>query len=144
MSSSFATIPKTAPFAEEEIDLLNRVVGPANALQRAWLAGFLAGEQAGIELFRTEGDFPANFAAATAVATVTSPYFSGADVGKIFGQAADRTPATILGPASGAIGADLDTDLTRVEADRLGAASAWRTAVQQAKAAAATAAPAQP
>jgi sulfite reductase (NADPH) flavoprotein alpha-component len=43
MSSSFATIPKTAPFAEEEIDLLNRVVGPANALQRAWLAGFLAG-----------------------------------------------------------------------------------------------------
>src|SRR5512146_2745963 len=41
--SSFATIPKTAPFAEEEIDLLNRVVGPANAIQRAWLAGFLAG-----------------------------------------------------------------------------------------------------
>ncbi len=35
-------IPKTAPFAAEEIDLLNRVVGPANALQRAWLAGFLA------------------------------------------------------------------------------------------------------
>ena len=43
MSSSFAAIPKTAPFAEEEIDLLNRVVGPANAIQRAWLAGFLAG-----------------------------------------------------------------------------------------------------
>ena len=41
--SGFATIPKTAPFAEDEIDLLNRVVGPANAIQRAWLAGFLAG-----------------------------------------------------------------------------------------------------
>jgi len=36
-------IPKTAPFAEEEIDLLNRVVGTASANQRAWLAGFLAG-----------------------------------------------------------------------------------------------------
>jgi sulfite reductase (NADPH) flavoprotein alpha-component len=36
-------IPKTAPFAEEEIDLLNRVVGTASPLQRAWLAGFLAG-----------------------------------------------------------------------------------------------------
>jgi sulfite reductase (NADPH) flavoprotein alpha-component len=36
-------IPKTAPFAEEEIDLLNRVVGPASPNQRAWLAGFLAG-----------------------------------------------------------------------------------------------------
>src|SRR5262249_44081689 len=39
----FATIPKTAPFSEEDVDLLNRVVGPATAVQRAWLAGFLAG-----------------------------------------------------------------------------------------------------
>ena len=31
MSSGFANIPKTAPFADEEIELLNRVVGPANA-----------------------------------------------------------------------------------------------------------------
>jgi sulfite reductase (NADPH) flavoprotein alpha-component len=38
-----APIPKTAPFAEEEIDLLNRVVGTASPIQRAWLAGFLAG-----------------------------------------------------------------------------------------------------
>src|SRR5438876_12131549 len=39
-------IPKTAPFAEDEIELLNRVVGPASATQRAWLAGFLAGVEA--------------------------------------------------------------------------------------------------
>jgi sulfite reductase (NADPH) flavoprotein alpha-component len=43
MSASFATIPKTAPFSEEDVDLLNRVVGPASPIQRAWLAGFLAG-----------------------------------------------------------------------------------------------------
>ena len=43
MSPSPATIPKTAPFSEEDVALLNRVVGPANAVQRAWLAGFLAG-----------------------------------------------------------------------------------------------------
>ena len=43
MSSSIATIPKTAPFSEEDVALLNRVVGPASAVQRAWLAGFLAG-----------------------------------------------------------------------------------------------------
>ncbi len=36
-------IPNTAPFAEEEIEILNRVVGPASPTQRAWLAGFLAG-----------------------------------------------------------------------------------------------------
>ena len=43
MASQLSPIPKTAPFAEEEIDLLNRVVGIANPIQRAWLAGFLAG-----------------------------------------------------------------------------------------------------
>ena len=39
-------IPKTAPFLDEEIELLNRVVGPASQTQRAWLAGFLAGVEA--------------------------------------------------------------------------------------------------
>ena len=43
MSTNTATIPKTAPFTEEDVALLNRVVGPASAVQRAWLAGFLAG-----------------------------------------------------------------------------------------------------
>jgi sulfite reductase (NADPH) flavoprotein alpha-component len=36
-------IPKSAPFTEDEIGALNRVVGPATPVQRAWLAGFLAG-----------------------------------------------------------------------------------------------------
>jgi sulfite reductase (NADPH) flavoprotein alpha-component len=36
-------IPKSAPFADEDIDLLNRVVAPSTPIQRAWLAGFLAG-----------------------------------------------------------------------------------------------------
>ena len=40
---SASPIPKTAPFADDEIDILNRVVGPATPIQRAWLAGFLAG-----------------------------------------------------------------------------------------------------
>ena len=40
---SISPIPRTAPFADEEIDALNRVVGVATPIQRAWLAGFLAG-----------------------------------------------------------------------------------------------------
>jgi sulfite reductase (NADPH) flavoprotein alpha-component len=40
---SFLTIPKAAPFTEEDIEALNRVVGTATPVQRAWLAGFLAG-----------------------------------------------------------------------------------------------------
>ena len=42
-AQSMIPIPKSAPFAEEEIALLNRVMGPASPVQRAWLAGFLAG-----------------------------------------------------------------------------------------------------
>jgi len=44
--SGFAAIPKTAPFSQEDVDLLNRVVGAASPVQRAWLAGFLAGVEA--------------------------------------------------------------------------------------------------
>ncbi|MGB9366586.1 MAG: flavodoxin domain-containing protein [Xanthobacteraceae bacterium] len=40
---SAAPIPKTAPFGDDEIESLNRVVGAATPIQRAWLAGFLAG-----------------------------------------------------------------------------------------------------
>ena len=43
MASQLSPIPRTAPFAEDDIEALNRVVGPANPIQRAWLAGFLAG-----------------------------------------------------------------------------------------------------
>ncbi|MGQ4274597.1 diflavin oxidoreductase [Terrihabitans sp. B22-R8] len=40
-------IPSTAPFSEEDISLLNRVIAPSSPVQRAWLAGFLAGLDAG-------------------------------------------------------------------------------------------------
>ncbi|MBX9841345.1 MAG: flavodoxin domain-containing protein [Xanthobacteraceae bacterium] len=43
---SLVAIPKSAPFPDEEIEMLNRVVGSASPVQRAWLAGFLAGVEA--------------------------------------------------------------------------------------------------
>ncbi len=98
------------------------------------LAAFLAGEQAGVELFRSQGVFPANFAAVNAVHGVTNPYFSGAQVGRIFGRSADRTPAAVLGPASATIGADIDTALAQVESGQARPGRAWRAAVQQAAA----------
>jgi cellobiose transport system substrate-binding protein len=99
------------------------------------LAAFLAGSQAGTALFRTQGDFPANLDALTAVDSVTSPYFSGARVGKIFGDAADLTPATITGPASATIGSDLDGDLAQVEIGHVSPGTAWQAAVRQTAAA---------
>src|ERR1700754_4659754 len=40
---SISAIPRTAPFSEDEIAILNRVIAPATPIQRAWLAGFLTG-----------------------------------------------------------------------------------------------------
>jgi cellobiose transport system substrate-binding protein len=100
------------------------------------LASFLTGEQAGIDLFRSQGDFPANFAAVTAVNAVTSRYFSGARVGRIFGQAADRTPSAPLGLASDTISAIVDGQLAQVEAGHRGEAAAWRATLREAAAAA--------
>jgi sulfite reductase (NADPH) flavoprotein alpha-component len=53
-----APIPKTAPFPEEQIELLNQVVGAASMTQRAWLAGFLAGLDAA-EAPQAQPDAPA-------------------------------------------------------------------------------------
>jgi cellobiose transport system substrate-binding protein len=99
------------------------------------LAAFLTGEQAGVALFRTQGDFPANLTAVTALGGFTDRYFSGARVGRIFGAAADHTPAAITGPASAAIGSDLDSDLSQVEIGHVAPAVAWSAALRQAKAA---------
>lgn len=45
-----ALLPRTAPFGDDDIQSLDRVLAPATAIQRAWLAGFLAGldAQAGV------------------------------------------------------------------------------------------------
>ncbi len=40
-------LPETAPFPPEEISALNRIMGRASSAQRHWLAGFLAGFEAG-------------------------------------------------------------------------------------------------
>jgi sulfite reductase (NADPH) flavoprotein alpha-component len=41
--SAFALLPQTAPFADDDRLSLDRVLGAASPIQRAWLAGFLAG-----------------------------------------------------------------------------------------------------
>jgi sulfite reductase (NADPH) flavoprotein alpha-component len=44
--ANIALLPRTAPFADDEIASLDRVLSVASPVQRAWLAGFLAGVDA--------------------------------------------------------------------------------------------------
>ena len=39
-------LPKNAPFAPDEAELINRVVARTTQQQRAWLAGYFAGLEA--------------------------------------------------------------------------------------------------
>ncbi|MDE8348670.1 MAG: flavodoxin domain-containing protein [Acidocella sp.] len=41
--SKLTTVPNSAPFAPEQIQALNNVIGNVSLVQRAWLSGFLAG-----------------------------------------------------------------------------------------------------
>lgn len=45
--SAPAFLPRTAPFGDDDIASLERVLGGASPVQRAWLSGFLAGLDAG-------------------------------------------------------------------------------------------------
>jgi cellobiose transport system substrate-binding protein len=97
------------------------------------LATYLTSEQAGTALAHA-GAFPASSPAINATSGVVSPYFGDAPVGRIFGLAADRVPAAPPGPAASAIGADLDSALTSVEAGTA-PSRGWARAVRQATAA---------
>jgi len=41
--ASTAILPRSAPFGGDDLSSLDRVLSGATAVQRAWLAGFLAG-----------------------------------------------------------------------------------------------------
>ena len=45
--SAVPLLPNSAPFAEDQIASLNRVMSVTNPEQRSWLSGFLAGFAAG-------------------------------------------------------------------------------------------------
>jgi sulfite reductase (NADPH) flavoprotein alpha-component len=62
-----ASLPRTAPFAQADIVALDQVIGRASTVQRAWLAGFLAGIDA------ANSDAPAPAAPAPQVAAPPKP-----------------------------------------------------------------------
>lgn len=61
-------VPSTAPFAAEQIELLNRALSESDASQRSWLSGFLAGVEAA-----TGGARPANETAPAAASRSAAP-----------------------------------------------------------------------
>ena len=98
------------------------------------LALYLTGQQAGPALAQA-GAFPASSPAINAVTSVTSTYFSGSPVGRIFSLAADRMPAAPSGPAAATIDAAVDAALSHAETGAQSPSRAWAAAMRQALAA---------
>lgn len=89
------TLPKTAPFAEEQIAALNSVMSVTTADQRTWLAGFLAGFAAAND---PQAAVPAAAPAAAPARRAPLTILFGTESGNAEGLAAQaRKVATKLG-----------------------------------------------
>ncbi len=82
-----ATLPRSAPFAPEDIADLNKVIARTSSTQRAWLAGFLAG----VDAANTEAALPA--AQPVAKTKLTILYATESGNAEALAQAARREAA---------------------------------------------------
>lgn len=111
---SYLSIPSAAEHKEEAYKLLQ------------WLTA--AEQQA--ELFRKQGNFPSSTGAITDITDATDPYFSGAPIGEIFGEAAEEAPVQILGVHDKDISDQIINGLSEVERKGTAPDEAWSNAVK--------------
>ena len=98
---SWLGVPKAAKHQAEALDLVEWLTAPEQQ----------------IKMFTREEHFPSSKVAAESseVATATSEYFSGAPIGKIFGDSAAKLRRTPIGPKDTQIQQAFTTALTSVE-----------------------------
>ena len=102
--------------------------GSKNAEAATELAAFLTSADSEAKEFKAGLAFPSNSKALDQISTVTDDYFSGADVGKIFGDSFKSAPNQTTGIDDGTINTALGNALTAVENNGLSADAAWSKA----------------
>ncbi|HEY9367108.1 extracellular solute-binding protein [Streptomyces sp.] len=109
---SYLTVPRAAKHKKEAYALI------------AWLT---APEQQA-KLFRKQGNFPSSTGAIDAIADATDPYFSGAPIGRIFGEAAKAAPVQVLGVHDKNVADQITNALSEVERKGTAPDKAWSNA----------------
>ena len=109
---SYLTVPRAAKHKKEAYALI------------AWLT---APEQQA-KLFRKQGNFPSSTGAIDAIADATDPYFSGAPIGRIFGEAAKAAPVQVLGVHDKNVADQITNALSEVERKGVSPEKAWSNA----------------
>ncbi|MFI1395594.1 ABC transporter substrate-binding protein [Streptomyces sp. NPDC020681] len=114
---SYLSIPRAAKHKKEAYELIQWLTAPE--------------QQA--KLFQKVGNFPSSTGAIAKVATATDPYFSGAPIGQIFGDAAKAAPVQVLGVHDKSVADQITNALSEVERKGTAPDKAWSTAKKNVK-----------
>ncbi|MFJ3160396.1 ABC transporter substrate-binding protein [Streptomyces kanasensis] len=109
---SYLTVPRAAQHKKEAYELITWLTAPE--------------QQA--KLFRKQGNFPSSTGAIAKVADAKDPYFSGAPIGRIFGDAAKAAPVQVLGVHDKNVADQITNALSEVERKGTAPDKAWANA----------------
>lgn len=109
---SYLSIPRAAKHKEQAYQLIEWLTAPE--------------QQA--KVFQKQGNFPSSTGAIAQIADAKDPYFSGAPIGRIFGDAAKASPVQVLGVHDQNVMQQLTNALSEVERKGVSSDTAWETA----------------
>ncbi|WP_240135536.1 ABC transporter substrate-binding protein [Streptomyces sp. MUM 178J] len=109
---SYLAVPKAAKNKKEAYELVKWLTAPE--------------QQA--KLFQKQGNFPSSTGAIDQVADATDPYFNGAPIGRIFGEAAKAAPVQVLGIHDQNVAQQITNALSEVERKGTAPDKAWSNA----------------
>ncbi|WP_418959422.1 extracellular solute-binding protein [Streptomyces tritici] len=109
---SYLAVPRAAKHKKEAYELIKWLTAPE--------------QQA--KIFTKQGNFPSSTGAITQIADATDPYFSGAPIGRIFGEAAKAAPVQVLGVHDQNVAQQITNALSEVERKGTAPEKAWENA----------------
>ncbi|NEE13344.1 extracellular solute-binding protein, partial [Streptomyces sp. SID7499] len=109
---SYLSIPRAAKHKEEAYKLIEWLTAPE--------------QQA--KVFQKQGNFPSSTGAIETIADAKDEYFSGAPIGRIFGEAAKASPVQVLGVHDQNVMQQITNALSEVERKGVSSDKAWGTA----------------
>ncbi|MFG3406849.1 ABC transporter substrate-binding protein [Streptomyces sp. NPDC048142] len=109
---SYLSIPRAAKHKKEAYALIEWLTAPE--------------QQA--KVFQKQGNFPSSTGAIETIADAKDEYFSGAPIGRIFGDAAKESPVQVLGVHDQNVMQQITNALSEVERKGTSSDEAWQTA----------------
>ncbi|THA40156.1 extracellular solute-binding protein [Streptomyces sp. A1547] len=114
---SYLAVPSVAKHKKEAYELIKWLTAPEQQTK----------------VFRKQGNFPSATRSIGQIADAKDPYFSGAPIGQIFGDAAEQAPVQVLGLHDKDIADQINNALSEVERKGTAPETAWSNAKKAVK-----------